>query len=98
MGLKIGFLALWFSIESKPKLTIKGQIPLLIFSLALIATTTMIGHGVASEHQPAIILDYVHNLVASIWIGGIIFFGFALLPTLSKLDNDKKEKLQLLQL
>jgi len=95
MGLTIVLLALWFAIERKPKLTIKGQIPLLIFSLALIATTTMIGHGVASEHQPAIILDYVHNLVASIWIGGIIFFGFALLPTLSKLDNDKKEKFSL---
>ena len=95
MGLTVILLALWFAIERKPRLTIKGQIPLLVFSLALIATTTMIGHGVASEHQPAIILDYVHNLVASIWIGGIIFFGFALLPTLSKLDNDKKEKFSL---
>ncbi|MGI0003168.1 MAG: copper resistance CopC/CopD family protein, partial [Nitrosopumilaceae archaeon] len=95
MGLTIILLALWFVMERKPKLTIKGQIPLLAFSLALIATTTMIGHGVASEHQPAIILDYVHNLVASVWIGGIIFFGFALMPTLSKLDGDKKEKFSL---
>ncbi|MDP3780628.1 MAG: CopD family protein, partial [Nitrosopumilaceae archaeon] len=95
MGLTIVLLALWFAIERKPRLTIKGQIPILVFSLALIATTTMIGHGVASEHQPAMILDYVHNLVASIWIGGIIFFGFALLPTLSRLDGDKKEKFSL---
>jgi len=29
------------------------------------------------EQYPAIILDYIHNLVASIWIGGIIFFVFA---------------------
>ena len=95
MGLTIILLGLWFAIERRPRLTIKGQIPILIVSLALIATTTMIGHGVASEHQPAIVLDYVHNLVASIWIGGIIFFGFALLPTLSKLDETKKEKFSL---
>ncbi|MGQ0377327.1 MAG: copper resistance CopC/CopD family protein [Nitrososphaerota archaeon] len=95
MGLTIVLLGLWFAIERKPRLTMKGHIPILVFSLALIATTTMIGHGVASEHQPAIVLDYVHNLVASIWIGGIIFFGFALLPTLSKLDSDKKEKFSL---
>ncbi|MBM3910221.1 MAG: copper resistance protein CopD [Thaumarchaeota archaeon] len=92
MGLTIILLALWFAIERKPRLTMKGQIPILVVSLALIATTTMIGHGVASEHQPAIILDYVHNLVASVWIGGIIFFGFVLLPTLSRLDENKKEK------
>jgi len=92
MAITIILLALWFVMERKPKLTVKGQIPVLVFSLALITTTTMIGHGVASEQQPAIILDYAHNLVASIWIGGIIFFGFALLPTVSRLGNDKKEK------
>jgi copper transport protein len=95
MGLTVVLLGLWFAIERRPRLAIKNQIPLLVFSLALIATTTMIGHGVASEHEPAIVLDYVHNLVASIWIGGIIFFGFALLPTLSKLDNARKEKVSL---
>jgi len=95
MVLTIILLGLWFTIERKPRLTIKGQISILVVSLALIATTTMIGHGVASEHEPAIVLDYVHNLVASIWIGGIIFFGFALLPTLSKLDETRKEKFSL---
>ena len=47
------------------------------------------------KQPPAIILDYVHNLLASVWIGGIIFFGFILLPTFSKLDDNKKELLSL---
>ena len=56
----------------------------------------MIGHGAASEQIPAMILDYIHNLIASLWIGGIIFFCFILLPTFSILDSKKKELLSLI--
>jgi copper transport protein len=65
---------------------------MLIVSLALIFTTTMFGHGTASELVAPMILDYVHNLLASVWIGGIIFFSFVILPTLAKLDWMEKEK------
>jgi len=58
----------------------------------------MIGHGTASGNMAAIILDYVHNLVAAIWIGGIIYFVFALLPTFSKLDNTAREKMSLVMI
>ncbi len=95
MGITIGLLVVWFWIERKKYLSIKNQVPLLILSLALIGTSTMIGHGAASEQIPAIVLDYIHNLIASIWIGGIIFFGFILLPTLSILEDKKKELLSL---
>src|SRR3989337_2719066 len=57
--------------------------------------TTMIGHGTASEQPSAVILDYIHNLIAAVWIGGIIFFGFILLPSLSILDGNKKELLSI---
>lgn len=95
MGITIALLAVWFWIERKSSISRINQIPLLVLSLALIATTTMIGHGSASEQSPAIVLDYVHNLLSSVWIGGIIFFGFILLPTFSKLDDNKKELLAL---
>src|SRR3972149_6310996 len=95
MGITIGLLIIWFWMERKKHVTTKNQFPLLILSLALIGTSTMIGHGAASEQIPAMVLDYVHNLVASIWIGGIIFFGFILLPTLSILEDKKKELLSL---
>src|SRR3990172_5887983 len=95
MGITIGLLIIWFWMEQKKHISTKNQFPLLILSLALIGTSTMIGHGAASEQILAIVLDYVHNLIASIWIGGIIFFGFILLPTLSILEDKKKELLSL---
>ena len=95
MGITIGLLILWFLIERKKLVLTKYQLPFLILSLALIGTSTMIGHGAASEQLPALILDYIHNLLASVWIGGIIFFCFILLPTLSVLDDKKKELLSL---
>lgn len=95
MGITIGLLIIWFWMERKKHLSTKNQFPLLILSLALIGTSTMIGHGAASEQIPAIVLDYIHNLIAAVWIGGIIFFGFILLPSISILDGNKKELLSL---
>ena len=98
MGITIGLLVVWFWIKRRPSISRINQIPLLVLSLALIATTTMMGHGTATEQPPAIILDYVHNLLSSVWIGGIIFFGFILLPAFSILDSNKKELISLLMI
>ena len=66
---------------------------MLVFALALIATTTMMGHGASTEMAPPIILDYVHNLLSSIWIGGVIFLGFVILPSITKLDANVRDKI-----
>jgi len=92
MIITITLLGIWFWMERKPHLTNKKHVPMLIVSLALIFTTTMFGHGTASELVAPMILDYVHNLLASVWIGGVIFFSFVILPTLAKLDWMEKEK------
>jgi len=92
MIITIILLGIWFWMERKPHLTNKKHVPMLIVSLALIFTTTMFGHGTASELVVPMILDYVHNLLASVWIGGVIFFSFVILPTLAKLDWMEKEK------
>ena len=68
---------------------------MLIAMLALIGTSSLIGHGAASGETPALILDYIHNLVAAVWIGGIFYFVFTLLPTLSQLKEVNKEKMSL---
>jgi copper transport protein len=60
--------------------------------------TTMIGHGSASGEMGPVVLDYVHNLVAAIWIGGIIYFVFILLPTFSKLDRIARDKMSLVMI
>ncbi|HEY8109827.1 MAG TPA: CopD family protein [Candidatus Nitrosotenuis sp.] len=96
MAITVVLLAVWFLIENKSNVSNKKQILLLGLSLILISTTTIIGHGTASEQFSAIVIDYVHSLIASVWIGGVIFFGFILLPALSKLDGSKKEIITLL--
>ena len=95
MILTIILLGVWFGMDRRKLLSKKNQIPMLVASLALIATTSMIGHGAASEQVPAIALDYIHNLVAAIWIGGIFYFVFALLPTFSQLKEQNREKMSL---
>jgi len=98
MAITVILLAVWFLMENKTSLSSKKQGLILGLSLVLIGTTTIIGHGTASEQLSAVIIDYIHNLIASVWIGGVIFFGFILLPAFAKLDGDKKELITLLMI
>lgn len=98
MILTIILLGIWFGMDRRKSLSIKNQIPMLVVSLILISTTTMIGHGAASEQLGAIVLDYIHNLVAAVWIGGIVYFVFILLPTFSQLQEKNQEKMSLLMI
>jgi len=95
MIITIIIIGIWFWMEKKKEISIKGQIPLLVTSLILIATTTMMGHGASTELEAPWILDYAHNLLSSIWIGGVIFFAFVALPTIAKTDNSIREKITL---
>jgi len=95
MIITIILLGIWFWMERKPRLSPKKHLPMLVASLVLIFTTTMMGHGAATELTGPIVLDYVHNLLASVWIGGVIFFGFVLLPTLAGLDQTQKSRVTL---
>lgn len=92
MLVTIALLGVWFAIERKKLVTTSRLIPLLALSLVLISSTTMMGHGAASEQASAIALDYIHNLVSSVWIGGVIFFAFVLLPALGRLGDKPAEK------
>ncbi len=94
MAITAALLAAWFALERMGGAA-KSRVPMLVISLLLIFTTTMMGHGAASEQAGAIILDYVHNLVAAAWIGGVIFFCFVVLPALSSLHEDVREKISL---
>jgi copper transport protein len=98
MIITIILLGIWFGMDRKKILSKKNQIPMFVASLALIATTSLIGHGSASEQAPALTLDYIHNLVASVWIGGIFYFVFTLLPTFSQLKEANREKMSLVMI
>ena len=64
MIITIIIIGIWFWMEKKREISIKEQIPLLIASLILIATTTMMGHGASTELEAPWILDYAHNLLS----------------------------------
>ncbi len=98
MIITVILLGIWFGMDRKKVLSKKNQIPMLIASLALISTSSIIGHGAASEQMEALALDYIHNLVAAVWIGGIIYFVFTLLPTFSQLKDANKEKMSLVMI
>jgi len=95
MSITVILLGIWFGLDRKKVLSKKNQIPMLVATLALIGTSSIIGHGAASGETPALVLDYIHNLVAAIWIGGIFYFVFILLPTFSQLKESKREKMSL---
>ena len=95
MIITIVLLGIWFALDRKTNVTKRIQIPMLVAMLALISTSSLIGHGAASGETPALILDYIHNLVAAVWIGGIFYFVFTLLPSLSNLKEENREKMSL---
>jgi len=95
MSITVILLGIWFWLYRKKVLSKKNQIPMLIAALALIGTSSLIGHGASSGETSALVLDYIHNLVAAVWIGGIFYFIFTLLPTISQLKEPKREKMSL---
>ncbi len=95
MSITVILLGIWFWLYRKKVLSKKNQIPMLVVMLALIVTSSLIGHGAASGETSALVLDYIHNLVAAVWIGGIFYFIFTLLPTISQLKELKREKMSL---
>ena len=60
---------------------------LLIIGLAVLVTSSLIAHAAATEQAVAIILDFFHNAAASLWIGGIILLGFAVVPRILSLND-----------
>ncbi|HZD33741.1 MAG TPA: copper resistance protein CopC, partial [Nitrososphaeraceae archaeon] len=77
-------------IISKPML-----FAILAVGISTLLTTSLMGHGAAvtSGAQIPITIDFVHNLAASIWIGGVIYIALAVVPRLKhdrSLDNRVK--------
>ena len=95
MIITVILLGIWFGIDRKKVLSKKSQIAMLAVSLVLISTTSLIGHGAASGETSPLVLDYMHNLVAAVWIGGIFYFVFTLLPTISQLKESNRENMSL---
>ncbi|MBI1828538.1 MAG: copper resistance protein CopC [Thaumarchaeota archaeon] len=61
---------------------------LLGIDLIILVTTSLIGHGAATGKILPLILDFIHNVVASLWIGGIFYIAFIVMPNLKQLVNE----------
>ena len=57
--------------------------------IAVLTTTTLISHGAASGKILPPIFDFVHNVVASLWIGSVIYLAFVLMPKLKEMYDDR---------
>jgi copper transport protein len=55
-----------------------------IIGLATLATTSLIGHGAANGKLLPITIDFIHNLAASVWIGGVIYLALVVVPGIKK--------------
>lgn len=69
----------------------------LILALALLIALTFSGHSAAVSGQLgayAIIVDWLHLLAASLWIGGMLYISLAYLPILK--DNTPMEQARIL--
>jgi copper transport protein len=56
--------------------------------IAVLTTTTLISHGAASGKILPPIFDFIHNVVASLWIGSIIYMAFVVMPKLKQMQDD----------
>jgi copper transport protein len=72
---------------------------LLGVGLIALLTTSLIGHGAAlNPASVPILIDFVHNLAASLWIGGVIYLAFVVVPGIKQSHKDEYVKASLLSL
>jgi len=68
----------------------KGLVATLFgLGIAVLTTTTLISHGAASGKFLALVFDFVHNVVASLWIGGVMYLAFVVAPLLKQMHDDR---------
>ena len=60
---------------------------LLGVSFSVLLTTSLISHGAATGQIVPLLLDFFHNVFASLWIGGIIYLTFVVIPQIKQIAN-----------
>jgi len=98
----IGLSALLFRNQRNSKGIIsKNWIVYTLLGVGLIAllTTSVVDHGAAlAPASIPILIDFTHNLAASLWIGGIIYLAFVVVPIIKQSQTDPYVKASLISL
>lgn len=70
--------------DDKIVISKEGIISLLAIGLVTLLTTSLVGHGAAKGMLLPITIDLIHNLAASIWIGGVIYLALVVVPAIKR--------------
>jgi copper transport protein len=70
--------------DDKIVISNEGIISLLAIGLVTLLTTSLVGHGAAKGIMLPVAVDLIHNLAASIWIGGVIYLALVVVPAIRK--------------
>ena len=72
-------------------LNTKVLLLIIILGLAILFTNSLISHAAALENAETlpIFLDYFHGIAASIWIGGLVFLAFILIPKILQVKENE---------
>jgi copper transport protein len=73
-------------------------VSILVVGLAILATTTLIGHSSAIGNVIPISIDFMHNLAASIWIGSVIYLAFVVVPKIKQAPLEEYVKASVLSI
>ncbi len=56
--------------------------------IAVLSTTSLISHGAATGEFGTLFLDFIHNVAASFWIGGIIYIDYIIITKLKQIQDE----------
>ncbi|MHB8603345.1 MAG: copper resistance CopC/CopD family protein [Nitrosotalea sp.] len=62
-------------------------VSLLGVSFLVLLTTSLISHGAATGQIIPLLLDFCHNVFASLWIGGVIYLAFIVMPQIKQITD-----------
>ncbi|MDN5845667.1 MAG: copper resistance protein CopC [Candidatus Nitrosocosmicus sp.] len=77
--------------ESDKRMHIYEYLAIFLSGIGALLTTSLMGHAAAvSSNFLYVLLDFAHNVAASLWIGGVFYLAFVVVPSLrSKLLQDE---------
>ncbi len=74
--------------KKTPKIIPRTHTALLLsVSFLVLLTTSLISHGTATGQIIPVLLDFCHNVFASLWIGGIIYLAFVAIPQIKQISD-----------
>jgi copper transport protein len=87
-------LLIYSTLKKNPRrITSKEElVAIFAMGIATLMTTSLIGHGAATSSKfLPITIDFIHNLAASVWIGGVIYLGFVMVPAIRRKSTSLEE-------